>query len=177
MLPVTSAVCLALVISSIWNAGFRFETISGWHLVLWLLYWCVTLGTIIYAIDRWRFAPIATTASTFLALMLLPFDYLSHMLEFRRNQAAREAIVRGVEQGRIVPVSPATGLILHAPRRTIGSHEIALLEVDQKPAVFFVIYESSDQYEGWLYVPAGADPAHCPHRGRRYAEHWYYVPN
>ncbi len=179
----TVAVSLAALYASAWNAGFPLPARSLPYLLLWLLFWCVALGSVVYYFLHWRrwprcLYPSLICASTLLAVIFLPFDRLSRELEFRSLRADREAIVGDLEAGRILPVTPPGGLALYAPHRTIRGHEIALLEIDGKRAAFFYTWKSSDDFEGWLYVPPGADPAHFQpgqeHRLHRHHDRWYY---
>lgn len=182
-LRITIGVCVAVLISSAWHAAFPLIVRPTSNLALWLLFWIVALGGVVYYFLRWRqwpqpVYPFLVCAATLLAFYALPFDTWSRRLEFREKLAAREAIVREREAGRVLPVDPPGGLLIPAPHRTIDGHHIALLEIDDHPTVFFYTWTSPDTWEGWLYVPTGANPDHFDDHGHhkrwRLDEHWIY---
>jgi hypothetical protein len=182
-LRITIGVCIAVLVSSAWHAAFPLLARSASNLALWLVFWGVALGSIVYYFLRWRqwpkpIYPFLVCATTLFAVYALPFDTLSRYLEFRSQLAAREAIVREREVGRVLPVTPPGGLLIQAPHRTIDGHHIALLEIDDLPTVFFYTWTTSDSWEGWLYVPTGANPDHFndhgAHKRWRLDEHWIY---
>ena len=182
-LRITIGVCIAVLVSSAWEAAFPLVARPASNLALWLLFWGVALGSVVYYFLRWRewprpAYPFLVSAITLLAVYWLPFDVWSRHLEFRSNLAAREAIVRDREAGRILPIDPPGGLLIQAPHRTIDGHHIALLEIDDHPTVFFYTWTTSDIWEGWLYIPTGANPDHFndygAHKRSRLDEHWIY---
>lgn len=180
-LRITIAVSIAVLISSAWNAGLRLDMRDHSNHALWIVFWTTSIGTLVYYFRRpWprNLYPLLTCAATLLCVYALPFDTLSLHLEFHANQATREAIVADIQAGRIRPIDPPKGILIWAPHRTIGKHEIALIDIDGKSTAFFYTWHSSDSWEGWLYVPPGANPDHFPvktnHKRQRFDEHWIY---
>ena len=182
-LRITIGVCIAVLISSAWHAAFPLVIRSASNLALWLLFWVMALGSGIFCMIRRRewprsVYPFLICAITLLAVYALPFDTLSRYLEFREKRSIREAIIQEREAGRVLPVDPPGGLWIWAPHRTIKGQEIALVEIDGHPTVFFYTWATSDTWEGWLYVPTGANPDHFSdhgdHKRWRLDEHWIY---
>lgn len=182
-LRITIGVCIAVLVSSVWHAGFPLEYRPVSNLALWLLFWVMALGSGIFWFIRHRdwprsVYPFLVCATTLFAVFALPFNTLSRYLEFREKLAPRQAIVQEREAGRIRPVDPPGGLWIWAPHRTIDGQLIALIEIDGHPTVFFYTWATSDTWEGWLYVPTGANPDHFndhgAHKRSRLDEHWIY---
>jgi hypothetical protein len=182
-LRITIGVCIAVLISSAWHAAFPLIMRSASNLALWLLFWGMALGSGVFYILRHRewprsVYPFLVCATTLFAVFALPFNNLSRYLEFREKRVPREAIVRDREAGRILPIDPPGGLLIQAPPRTIDGHDIALIEIDGHPTVFFYSWWTSDTWEGWLYVPTGANPDHFNdygyHKRWRLDDHWIY---
>ncbi len=174
LLAFTTAVCLALLNTSYYNAGQPDAPFT--HFLSWAAFFLTALIDLVYCFFHrpFRPRPIAACALTFAIIASYPFEHNIRVREFQRNLPARQAIVKRIHEERIQPKDPPTGFCIYAPRVVVNGEAVAFLETTGAPAIFFFTYESSDQCQGWLYVPNGVRPKIT---GKPFAPNWERFPN
>lgn len=178
---VTCAVCLTLLVSAVFCAGSQLDL---WYAFAWLAFFGTALGALIYALIRWRawprnIQPLAICLSTALLICIIPFDRFARRIEFNRNQEEWERIVARVQKDSLAAASKPSGLGVMAPHLGWYDPKVAVQESDGHRFIFLYTYQSSDTWQGVLFVPEGADPAQFQpkirHKRDRLNERWYYL--
>lgn len=174
-LRITTAVCLALLYTSYHNAGQPDAPFT--HVLTWVAFLLTALIDLSYCFYHrpFRPRPFAACALTFAIIDSYPFEHNIRVREFQRYLPARQAIVKRIHEERIQPKDPPTGYCIYASRVVVNGVEVAFLETTGAPAIFFFTYESSDQCEGWLYVPTGATPKNFGRNRQPFAPNWDLV--
>jgi hypothetical protein len=166
----TGAACLGVLFASCFRESRLILTMSVWQGLLWAIFWYFALASLIYGVASKRQWPKSAypgvlCLATFILVWTLPFHRFSRYVEFSQNRAIRELIVEQILADTLHP--PVLG------------HDITLIEQDGRKYIFFCTGQSSDDLEGWLYVPEGGDPAlfepHSRHHREYFDGHWYAV--
>jgi hypothetical protein len=117
----------------------------------------------------------------------VPFTWLWVKANYRLHRTDREEIVAKITAGTLQPNLPCCPSLIalgpHSPYVSTGGNEVMVEEHDgHKYVMFYTFRGILDNYSGFLFVPAGGDPAHFSDLNEtnnteliRFSDRWFWA--
>jgi hypothetical protein len=145
--------------------GFLFGPLQGvaWLLLLVGLIWAIVVRVRSTVPGRAASYPLLICVAGIATALYVPWTTLWLAANERVHRTDRERIVRQVQEGSLRPNVSYNGSLIAlksgSPDVSKGGNEIVVEEHNGRQYVFFYTYRGIlDNYSGFLFVPAGADP-------------------
>jgi hypothetical protein len=128
-----------------------------------------------------RLAPIVLCAATLLIVWTVPFSRLGAHLDFAAHRTEREALAQRIVATWHGGEADSVPLGVAAPMLSRDDNTVGVAPCRRVTCVLFFTWRptKTEAAEGYLYVPAGGDPAQFAWYGRFAADplggRWWYV--